>query len=195
MEQDTTWTSAAVPEGSFPENSSELAPTASLSAQIPTTGAESEETFRFRLPGGKLSVDNVSEVFNRLREGRCDEAENSLDGNVPLFGIPVGQEHLYRAAVAVCNQDLPTARVHLSQASLTGHKGDCPLFKAIVSVLDQRAQEGIQCPSPKLEDRPSTEPEEPGPDDSPEAPGSLDEPEAPGSDADLGPDPTDASTP
>ena len=126
---------------------------------------EEEEKFSWGLPGGDLSLDALGDVFNQLRAGRCAEAESRLEAflkNEQLFSSP-GQEQLYRAAIAVCSGDLVTGRQSLDDAAVTRHPGDCRVYKAVTSVLDQRPQESIECPTPAVPEASSDGPEEPTP--------------------------------
>ncbi len=115
-------------------------------------------TYTWGLPGGDLSVDAIGDVFNSLVAGDCATAATDLE--IFLVNDPVwtpGQEQLYRAAIAACANDLSGARTFLQDASLTRHPGDCRLYKAVVSVVEQRAQESVDCPQPEPPVAPSPE--------------------------------------
>ena len=135
---------------------------------------EDEEEYSWTLPGGDLSVDSIGFAFNELRAGRCPE---SLSDDEFYSG---GQVLLYRAATAVCSGDLEAARGHLEGAALTDHSGDCRLYKAILSVLDQRPQDSIPCPAPEpTSDETTSEPTSPAPEPSSDGDGTTSEPTSP----------------
>lgn len=104
-----------------------------------------DEHVSWSLPGGDLSVDDVGFCFNELRAGRCPTVTPDTES---VF-LSHGQHLLYRAATAVCAGDLAAARGPLAGARLTDHLGDCRLYTAVVSVLEQRPQASITCPAPE----------------------------------------------
>jgi hypothetical protein len=129
-------------------------------------GSGGGDEFSWSLPGGDLSTDQIGEAFNRLQAGKCtrgevendgESAEEWLDFQEPrpeptdvrrwIFMQP-GQEELYEAAIAACKGDLDNAQTHLEMASVGTHPGDCRLYKAIRSVLEQRPQGSVECPDP-----------------------------------------------
>lgn len=104
-------------------------------------GGGGGDEYSWGLPGGDLSVDAVGFAFNELRAGRCPEDLISAE-------FATGQLELYRSAIATCSGELATARDHLVAAQLTDHPGDCRVYKAVVSVLEQRPQASVVCPAP-----------------------------------------------
>jgi hypothetical protein len=136
----SAWT--ATPEPPSPSPATEPAP--------PPPPPPPEEVFNWELPGGDLSVDAIGDVFNTLRAGRCEEAETDFEAF--LVNDPVwtpGQQQLYRAAIAACSGDRDTAAAHLAAATLTRHPGDCRLYRAVVSFVEQRPQATVVCPAPE----------------------------------------------
>ncbi len=132
-------------------------------------GSGGGDEFSWNLPGGDLSTDQIGEAFNRLQAGKCtreevendgESAEEWLDFQEPRPGptdvrrwifMEAGQDELYEAAIAACKGDLDNAQTHLEMASVGSHPGDCRLYQAIRSVLEQRPQGSIECPDPPAE--------------------------------------------
>jgi hypothetical protein len=134
-----------------------------------TSGAETstseEAEFSWGLPGGDLSVDDIGAVFNRLVAGECDLARDTLP-EYPGTGTvwTAGQIRLYQAAAAACSGDVSSAQGFLGEASVTEHPGDCRLYRAVVSVVEQRPQDDVQCPTPVTTEPPSGEESSPATD-------------------------------
>lgn len=113
------------------------------------------DEYSWSLPGGDLSPDGstlqVAAAFGALRRGDCEGAASGLgdfSGRPGDFNDSE-REALYRAAIAVCSGDLERGRELAAGVRSTRFQGDCRLYKAIWSVLDQRPQAEIGCPGPE----------------------------------------------
>ena len=119
--------------------------------------SETENEFTWSLPGGDLSVDGRGVVFNALAAGDCSGAERELDAALANgFGWAEQKENIFRAGIGACSGDLQSGRRFLELAALTSYGGDCRIYMAVVSVLEQRQQSSVRCPDPPSENATST---------------------------------------
>ena len=118
----------------------------------PDEGGSDELEFSFSLPGGDLSpLDLERDVHNALRRS-CAEGQDALDQKWESF-LNARAVLLYQSAVHVCFGDLDAGRALLDRAAaehgwmgIAASEADCATYKAIVSVLEQRTQDGMTCP-------------------------------------------------
>lgn len=144
-----------------------MPPTHSSAKSTPTqataspTPSKTKVKYGFGLPNGPSAPGPELLVYVPLRQGDCDAAQTSLGepdqgGNWSSLPDPA-KVLLFQAGVAACTGDLSTASSLLSlDRKLFGattkedpQEADsaCPLYQALVSVLDQVAPAGVQCPT------------------------------------------------
>lgn len=107
--------------------------------------------FVWSLPDGDLSPDGYASAYNAVyascAEGRAFVEQEVADPEAQDLW-PHWRVHLFEAGIAVCFGDVESGRTLLADAGLTNHVGDCRIYKATVSVVDQVPQSGITCPAP-----------------------------------------------
>jgi hypothetical protein len=163
--------SAVSAQGSGPSaaasttSSSSSAPTAALSptpTPTPTPApTPTKKKYGFGLPSGPTAPGPELLVYTPLQQGDCAAAQTSLgapDQNGNWSSLPdPSKVLLFQAGVAACTGDLTTARSLLAlDRTLFGAtttedpqdaKSACPVYQALVSVLDQVDPASAQCPT------------------------------------------------
>jgi hypothetical protein len=148
--------------------SGSTAPSTSTSALVivtPTstpspTPTKTKPKYGFGLPSGPTAPGPELLVYEPLRQGDCDAAQTSLgapdqDGNWSSLPDPA-KVLLFQAGVDACRGDLTAAGSQLAldrtlfgattKENLQQADSACPLYQALVSVLDQVAPATVQCP-------------------------------------------------
>jgi hypothetical protein len=104
-------------------------------------------------PGDTSAAAQEAIIYGLIEQGRCEDAQTSLDEGWRILNGPRAVL-LYQAAIHFCRGERDAGRQRFVQAGdLFGWEGvnwpslDCNVFKAIRSVLEQRAKEAIEdCP-------------------------------------------------
>jgi hypothetical protein len=112
------------------------------------------DEFSWGLPPGDTSAAaQEAVIYGLVEQGRCAEAQASLDDGWRILNTPRAVL-LYQAAIHFCRDERDKGAQRFAQAGdLFGWTGvhwpslDCNVFRAIRSVLEQRAPESIEeCP-------------------------------------------------
>ena len=117
------------------------------------------------LPDGPNSPgeNRDRDVYDALREGRCESAADSLDRHWDKVRSP-RDVLIYEAAVELCRGDAANAARWLAAASGMGLEGlavpvetrdgeervqfayYCEVFRSVRAVLEESARDGVECP-------------------------------------------------
>jgi hypothetical protein len=160
--------SGSTSAGGSTSASGSTAPSTSTSALVivtPTatpspTPTKTKPKYGFGLPSGPTAPGPELLVYGPLRQGDCNAAQTSLGlpdqgGNWSSLPDPA-KVLLFQAGVDACKGDLSSAGSLLTLdrtlfgATTKENSQDadsaCPLYEALVSVLDQVAPASVQCP-------------------------------------------------
>ena len=152
-------TSASVAASTTSSSSSTTAPSRPPSPTPDPT--PTKKKYGFGLPSGPTAPGPELLVYTPLQQGDCAAAQTSLgapDQNGNWSSLPdPAKVLLFQAGVAACTGDLTTAASLLAlDRTLFGatttenpQQADsaCPLYEALVSVLDQVDPASAQCPT------------------------------------------------
>jgi hypothetical protein len=137
--------------------------TSALVVSTPTSTPSPTPTkpkYGFGLPSGPTAPGPELLVYEPLRQGDCDAAQTSLGapdqgGNWSSLPDPA-KVLLFQVGVDACKGDLTTAGSLLAldrtlfgattKENLQEADSACPLYQALVSVLDQVAPASVECP-------------------------------------------------
>ncbi len=111
--------------------------------------------YGWNLPKGPTSpTTNEDSIYTHLTNGSCGEAQDSLNRLWRGLTTPRNSP-LYQAAIDLCGGRQSSARTMFAKAAALGlemHQGrngsakvDCATLRAVRSVLEQIAQEAVEC--------------------------------------------------